>query len=78
MIVIYTQDRTYISKEGDDAKRSLISVYGNKLGNEAYEAVFQAPYGTTFRKNGGPLVLVVNKEEAEKIREKEKGIDMVN
>ena len=78
MIVIYTQDRTYISREGEDAKKTLISVYGNKLGSEAYEAVFRAPYGSTFRKNGGPLVQVVNKEEAEKIREKEKSIDMVN
>ena len=55
----------------------LVSAYGNKLGEEAYYAVKNAPVGSTFRKNGGPLVLVVNKERAEEIQEKERAIGMI-
>lgn len=77
MIVTYAQDRTYICHDGDEAKSMLVSVYGDKLGEEAYCAVKNAPVGSTFRKNGGPLVLVVTKERAEEIREKERAIGMI-
>lgn len=37
MIVIYTQDATYIKENADAAKDILCSVYGEKLGKEAYK-----------------------------------------
>lgn len=77
VIVIYTQDETIIRDSADAAKADLISVYGDKLGAEAYKAVNKAPNGASFRKNGGPLVLVVDKEKAEWIREKETTIGMM-
>lgn len=77
MVVIYTQDKTIIRDNADAAKAELISVYGDKLGAEAYKAVHTAPNGTSFRRNGGPLVQVVDKEKAEWIREKETAIGMM-
>lgn len=77
MIVTYAQDRTYFSQNGDEAKRILITVYGDKLGEQAYNTIKNAPIGSTFRKNGGPLVVVVTKEKAEEIREKEHTIGMI-
>ena len=77
MIIIYTQDETYIRNDADSAKRVLYSVYEEKLGAEAYTAVKNARNGTTYRKNGGPLIRVVTKEEAVKIREKESSIGMI-
>lgn len=44
---------------------------------EAYVAVKDARNGTTYRKNGGPLIRVVTEEEAVKIREKEAAIGMM-
>ena len=77
IIVVYTQDRTYICQEGDDIRKTLISVYGEKLGNEAFHAVSKAPYGSMYRKDGGPLVQVVDNDMAEKIREKERSNGMM-
>lgn len=71
MIVIYTQDETIIRKDADAAKKDLIDLYGAKLGEEAYAAVKDARVGASYRKNGGPLVRVVTKEQAAEIREKE-------
>lgn len=77
MIIIYTQEKTYIRNDADSAKDVLNTVYGEKLGMEAYAAVKDADNGTTYRKNGGPLIKVVTKEEAVKIREKETAIGMM-
>ena len=77
MIVIYSQDGTFISKDADAAKGVLTSVYGEKLGAEAYCAVKSAREGTSYRKNGGPLVRVVTKEQAAEIRENETAIGMM-
>lgn len=77
MIVIYTQDETYIKKNADEAKSMLTSVYGEKLGVEAYEAVKNGRDGMSYRKNGGPLVRVVTREKAEEIRKKETSIGMM-
>lgn len=77
MIVIYTQDETYIRNDAEAAKSVLITVYGEKLGAEAYATVKGAREGTTYRKHGGPLVQVVSKEKAEEIREKEIAVGMM-
>ena len=77
MVVIYTQDETFIRNDADAAKQILTSVYGEKLGKEAYAAVKNAREGTSYRKNGGPLVRVVSKEEAAEIREKETAIGLM-
>lgn len=55
----------------------LTSVYGEKLGVEAYNTIKDAREGTTYRKNGGPLVMVVSKVKAEWIKEKEYAIGMM-
>lgn len=77
MIVIYTQDETYIRDDADASRNILASVYGEKLGEEAYDAVKDARIGTSYRKYGGPLVCVVTKEQAAAIREKEVTIGMI-
>ena len=71
MIVIYTQDNTIIREDADAAQGDLISLYGEKLGAEAYAAVKNARIGAAYRKYGGPLVKVVSKEDAELIKTKE-------
>ena len=45
MIVIYTQDETFIRENADAAKDVLCSVYGEKLGLEAYKVVNRAQPG---------------------------------
>ena len=77
MIVIYTQDKTYIRNNAAAARSILLDIYGEKLGEEAYHAVNKARIGTAFRKNGGPLVRVVSKENADGIREKEIAVGMM-
>lgn len=77
MVVIYTQDQTYIRKDAEAAKEALTKVYGAKLGEEAYKAIYKAPVGASYRANGGPLVQVVTKEKAEWIRQKEMTIGMI-
>ena len=74
MIVIYTQDKTFIRNDADTARVVLLSVYGEKLGAEAYDTVKNAREGASYRKHGGPLVRVVSKERAAEIREKETAI----
>ena len=71
MIVIYTQDETYIRNDADAAREDLYYLYGEKLGAEAYAAVKSGRNGSAYRKYGGPLVRVVTKEEAEEIRIRE-------
>lgn len=77
MIVVYTQDETFIRENADMAKGILETVYGEKLGREAYRTVDKAPAGTVYRKNGGPLVQVVTREKGAEIREKEIVIGMM-
>lgn len=77
MIIIYTQNETFIRNDAEDAKSILLSEYGHKLGLEAYSAVKNGREGMTYRKNGGPLVAVVSKEQCEIIREKEMAIGML-
>ena len=77
MIIIYTQDKTFIHEDADSAKTDLLSVYGTKIGYEAYEKVKEAREGTRYRKNGGPLVCVAGKKEVLKIFEKESQIGML-
>ena len=77
MIVIYTQDNTIIRKDADAAREDLVSIYGEKLGAEAYAAVKNARIGAVYRKYGGPLVKVVSEEDVGKIRDKEGKIGML-
>ncbi len=77
MIVIYTQERTYIRRDSNDARSIHLDVYGEKLGEEAYRTVNKARIGMAYRKNGGPLVRVVTKEKAAEIQEKETAIGMM-
>lgn len=77
MIVVYTQDRTYITKDADSAKDILILLYGLKVGREAYETVKGARVGVSYRKNGGPLVRVVSPEMATEIQRKETALGLM-
>ena len=77
MIVIYTQDKTIIRDNADLAKADLLSFYGNKLGTEAYNTINDAREGVSYRKNGGPLVRVVSREDAKTIKAKEIAIGMM-
>lgn len=71
MIVIYTQDNTIIRENAEAARGDFISLYGEKLGAEAYAAVRNGRVGAAYRKYGGPLVKVVSEEDAAIIRSKE-------
>ena len=77
MIVIYTQDETFIRDDADAAKSILLSIYGEKLGNEAYAAMKDARDGMTYRRNGGPLIKVGTKERKAEICKKEIAIGML-
>ncbi len=77
MIVIYTQDKTLIRKDAKEARSDLVSVYGEKLGLEAYATIKDARTGVSYRKNGGPLVRVVTREQAKIIKDKESAIGMI-
>lgn len=74
MVVIYTMDSTYIRNDIDDAKSIISSLYGEKLGREAYDVLKNAPVNTIFQKHGGPRIQLVTKERARWIEEKEKQI----
>lgn len=63
MIVIYTQDNTIIRENADAARRDLISLYGEKLGAEAYAAVRNGHIGAAYRKYGEPIVRVVDSKD---------------
>ena len=78
MIVIYTQDETIIKDNADAAKRDLLSVYGEKLGEEAYKAVKNGRIGAAYRKYGGPLVCVVSPADIERVRTMETKIGMLD
>lgn len=78
MIIIYTQDKTIIHKNADCAKRDILDLYGEKLGQEAYCVVRGGLIGASYRKYGGPLVVVVSKEKAERIQAKELSIGIKN
>ena len=71
MIVVYTHDGTYNRKDADAAKDLLVSVYGKKIGTEAFTTVKDAWIGDSYRKHGDPLVRVVSEEQATEIRKKE-------
>lgn len=77
MVVIYTQDNTFIKKDADEAREDLLTLYGPKLGAEAYKAVKDAPVGTSYRMHGGPLVRVVDESMGAFIHEKEAKIGMM-
>ncbi len=77
MIVIYTQDNTIIRENADAARGDLISLYGEKLGAEAYAAIRNDRNGAAYRKYGGPLVKVVSKEDAAVIHSKEIKVGMI-
>lgn len=77
MIVIYSQDNTIISDNADTAKEVFFSLYGEKLGAEAYATVKDGRIGASYRKYGGPLVKVVSNEDAVRIREKETAVGMM-
>ena len=77
MIVIYTQDNTIIRENIEEARADLIGLYGEKLGTEAYIKLKNCRIGYSYRKNGGPLVKVVTKEQATKICEEERAIGMI-
>lgn len=77
MIVIYAQDCTYIEKDADSAKDILNSLYGSKLGREAYETVKGARAGASYRKHGGPLVCVAAREAAVEIQRKEEAAGLM-
>lgn len=77
MIVIYTQDNTIIKSDANAAREDLISLYGEKLGAEAYAAVKNGRIGAAYRKYGGPLVKIVSKEDAKTIKNKEISIGMM-
>ncbi len=71
MIAIFSQDGTWIHNDADDAKDRLVELYGDRLGLMAFTCIKGAPVGASFRKNGGPLVQVVDKEKAAWILGKE-------
>lgn len=77
MVVIFSQDRTWIHNNADDAKATLLQIYGSKLGMEAFNRIQHAPEGTSYRQSGGLLVQVVSKEKAAWIREKENALGMM-
>jgi hypothetical protein len=77
MIVIYSQDKTFIRNDAEDAKSVLLSLYGEKLGAEAYNTMKNGRIGTTYRKNRGPLVQILSEKRAEEIRVKENAIGMM-
>ena len=77
MIVIYEQEKTYLKKSINDAKDTIIALYGEKLGKEAIYDLRHERIGASWRRNGGPLIRVVDKEKADWIREKETAIDMM-
>ena len=77
MIIIYTQDETYIKPSADAAFPILTALYGPKLAQEAYNTVRNAREGKIYRKYGGPRVEVVSEERAEWIREKEMAVGMM-
>ncbi len=77
MIVIYTLDNTIIREDAEVAERDLINLYGEILGAEAYAVVKSGRAGAAYRKYGGPLVKVVDKEDAELIYTKERSIGMI-
>ena len=77
MFIIYSQDETYIIEHEDDFKSTLATVYGEKLGDEAYSMLRKAPIGASYRKFGGPLVQVITEAQAKEIRRKETAIGLM-
>ncbi len=77
MVVIYTQDQTYVFNTSEEAKDLIISLYGEKVGKQAYQTIKNSRPGSVFRKYGGPLIKVVNATTANSIIEKEIKIGMI-
>lgn len=77
MIVIYTQEFTAVKSNAEEAKDMIFSLYGDKLGNEAYETIKSEIKGMSYRKNGGPLIRVISCSDACEIRKREQEIGML-
>ena len=80
MIVIYEQDGTYLFNSLEEGRKTIISLYGEKLGKEASTALAGGRTGTVFRRYGGPRIEIVSDADAERIRTRETaaGIDIVD
>lgn len=77
MVVIYSQEFTAIKNNAKEAKEMILSLYGDKLGNEAYETIKSEIKGVSYRKNGGPLIRVISSADACEIRRHEQEIGML-
>lgn len=77
MVVIYTQDFCCIKNSIKDAKSIIYELYGEELGAEAFASLKSERIGSSYRKSGGPLIKIVSKEEAGKIKTKETEIGML-
>ena len=77
MIVIYEQDKTYIYNDTAGAEKTIMSLYGAKLGREACETLEKGRMGTVYRRYGGPRIEIVSEEDAERIRVKEEDAGML-
>lgn len=77
MVVIYSQDKTYIRTSIRDAENEIVTLYGETIGSEAINALKNARDGFSWRKNGGPLIQVVNTDKAKWIAKKEAEIGML-
>ena len=77
MIIIYSQDETIVRADVMAARDDMIRIYGKKLGEKAFATLKAAPVGTSYRKNGGPLIRLVSDDDAEKIISKEESIGML-
>ena len=49
VIVVYDQDGTWIHNNADEAKATLLEVYGEKFGQEAYKYLQYAPVSSVFQ-----------------------------
>lgn len=74
MVAIFTGDATYIKSDIDEAFDTFVEVYGSKLADEAYNKLKNAPLGFSYRKNGGPLIKIISKEDANIIKDKERSL----
>lgn len=77
MVVIYTQDETFIRNTLKDAEDILLDVYGSKFTQEILKTMDDRKVGASFRAKGGLLVRIVSSEDAQAIRKKEIEIGMM-
>lgn len=62
MIIIYTQDKTFIRDDADAARSVLLAAYGEKLGEDAYAIVKNSRTGVTCHR---PYILRICPTEEE-------------